>query len=147
LINPRRVVRLLLVLGTGWAGACAPGGRMAPASYVAAPEAATRTSVSDRLYFGRSMPGGATVAEGEWRAFVEQVVTPRFPDGLTMWHAEGQWRDQSGAIVREASFVLELIHPDHPDSDTAVREIADEYKRRFHQQSVMRVRTRVEASF
>src|SRR4051794_24508144 len=64
-------------------------------------------TVADRLYFGRNVragcataPGG-TVTDSAWTAFVREVVTGRFPDGLTVYGGEGQWREPDGRIVRE----------------------------------------------
>ena len=74
-------------------------------------------------------------------------MTPRFPQGLTVWRADGQWRGADGVIVREPSFVLELIHPDSAAPERAVTEIIADYKHRFQQESVLRVRDHVEATF
>lgn len=103
--------------------------------------------VLDRLYFGRSMPNGEEVSEEAWNQFVDEVVTPRFPDGLTLWHAEGQWQDASGVIIQEATFILEVAHEDNPASDTQVDEIIEEYKVRFQQESVLRVTEQIEVAF
>ena len=94
--------------------------------------------VADRLVFGRAIPGGGVVSDGEWETFVREVITPRFPDGLTLWRAEGQWRGRDGEIVREPVAVLELVHPAHPETEAALRAIAEEYKRRFRQEAVLR---------
>lgn len=126
---------------------CAPAAVQSTPAAAALPESAAQASIADRLYFGRAIPGGGTVSDVEWAVFLRDVVTPRFPAGLTVWRAEGQWRDAAGTVVREESFVLELIHPADAASDTAVREIIDEYKRRFRQESVMRVQDRVHVSF
>jgi hypothetical protein len=135
----------LLLLAVS-AASCAPAVARSPSG---APRAASaiQASISDRLYFGRSIPSGGTVSDADWAAFLHEVVTPRFPAGLTVWRAEGQWRDGTGVIVHEDSFVVELIHDADVRSDAAIGEIAAEYKRRFRQQSVLRVRDRVEVSF
>jgi len=93
---------------------------------------------SERLYFGTAMPQGA-VSPDEWRGFVDTVVTPRFPNGLTAWSASGQWRSADGTLVHEASWVLEIVHAPDAASDTAIVEIADAYKQRFQQEAVLRV--------
>jgi hypothetical protein len=90
--------------------------------------------VSDRLFCGLSIPGGGTIAESDLAAFITEVVTPRFPEGFTVWRAKGQWRGGD-----EQTLVIELIHPFDARIDAAVREIAEEYRRRFHQEAVMRV--------
>jgi len=104
-------------------------------------DAAPSALVADRLFFGRSIPGGATVSDAQWDAFARDVVTPRFPDGLSLWRGEGQWRGRSGEIVREAVIVLELVHPTDAVVDSSLRLVAEEYKRRFRQESVLRVTT------
>src|SRR5688572_435979 len=66
--------------------------------------------LADRLFCGLSIPGGGEVSEAEWRAFIAEEVTPRFPDGLTIWRAEGQWRGADGVIVREPTLIIEILH-------------------------------------
>lgn len=104
---------------------------------VPSPEGPRRV-VSDRLFFGRSIPGGGMVSDAEWTGFVDSVITPRFPNGLTIWRAEGQWREATGTLARESVMVLEVLYPADSASDRAVREIAEEYKRRFRQEAVLR---------
>ena len=59
------------------------------------------------LYFGLARPKGA-VTELEWQLFLRDEVTRRFPDGLTVWEAEGQWQTAAGSIDHEQSKVLLL---------------------------------------
>ena len=99
-----------------------------------------RRAVTESLYFGTARPGGVVSAE-EWRDFVNQVATPRFPSGLTSWPASGQWRGASGVIEREASYVLQIIHPDGGTDERAIEEIVREYRKRFEQEAVLRVRS------
>jgi hypothetical protein len=55
------------------------------------------------LFFGSAKPDGSTVTEEEFRLFLGQQVTPRFPDGLTLVVGLGQFRDVSGVIMQERS--------------------------------------------
>ena len=102
-----------------------------------------------RLYFGRSDASGApgAVSDQDWERFLANAVTPRFPDGLTVTDGAGQWRNESGEILREQSKVLTiLVWPD----DTArqrLDEIAAEYKSRFNQESVLLTSAQTCASF
>lgn len=96
-------------------------------------------TVADRMFFGRNIPGGGTVPDSAFAAFVDSVVTPRFPSGLTIFRADGQWRGESGAVEREQAVVIEIVHPAGPAAEADLREIADEYKRRFRQEAVLRV--------
>ena len=108
----------------------------APLSASAAPAALVRTE----LYFGR-------VAPADWDRFLTEVVTPRFPDGLTWYATHGQWQNPSGIVTREDSCVLILIHAPTPEKDRFVQEVRAEYKTRYHQQSVLRTDQAVTASF
>lgn len=97
-----------------------------------------KPAIADTLYFGTERPGGA-VTPAEWNEFLATTVTPRFPDGLTVWPAAGQWKSAEG-IVREGSYLLSLVHADDPANENAVREIMQAYKTQFHQQAVLRSR-------
>ncbi len=92
-----------------------------------------------RLFLGLSQGDGGTVSEEEWRAFLADTVTPRFPDGLTVLSGNGQWRDSGGAIVREGSKLLIIYAPPGGEGGRAIDEISEEYERRFQQESVLRV--------
>jgi hypothetical protein len=93
---------------------------------------------SELLYFGTAMPQGV-VSATDWQAFVDAEVTPRFPAGLTTWPAAGQWRGGDGALVREASYVVNIVHAPTPADEAAIGAIVQAYKQRFHQESVLRV--------
>jgi len=101
-----------------------------------------RTAVQELLYFGAEKPSRHVTAE-DWSSFLAETVTPRFPEGLTAWQASGQWRSESGGIVREPSYVLSLVHPATAANESAIREIVDAYKSRFQQEAVLRVRSDV----
>ena len=92
-----------------------------------------------RLFFGRSQGGVEVVSDGAWRGFLAEVVTPRFPDGLTVFDASGQWRDSGGTIERERTKMLLVLTAPGPEGMRRVTEIADVYKRAFGQGSVLRV--------
>ena len=108
--------------------------------------AGEQAAAIDSLYFGTASADGTVLAE-DWARFVSEVVTPRFSQGLTSWAASGQWRDGAGKVRKESSYVLLVVHPDANAADTAIREIIDIYKARFHQEGVLRVRSTACASF
>jgi hypothetical protein len=110
-------------------------------------EVGDSTLVRDVLYFGRNRPAGGTVSDSEWHDFLDQVVTPRFPAGLTVVSATGQWRGQTGALERERAEVLTLFHAGDETARRAIAEIIAEYKRRFQQEAVLRDRTPTCARF
>ena len=91
------------------------------------------------VYFGQEKGDGSTVTEEEWNAFLSDTVTPRFPDGLTVLDARGQWFDAAeGRPYRESTKLLNVLIPlDGAVAGlTSVREISDQYKARFDQQVV-----------
>ncbi|TKB80608.1 MAG: DUF3574 domain-containing protein [Nitrospira sp.] len=74
---------------------------------------------------------------------MSETITSRFPEDLSTWQVSGQWRSASGQIIREPSYVLNLVHPDDPVPKKAVQEIIASYKSRFQQEAVLRVKTTV----
>ena len=120
--------------------ACASKHPVAAPGPVLSCQAGETGLVRDVLYFGRNRPTGGEVADTDWSAFLVEVVTPRFPDGLTIIEAHGQWRGRTGAVERERTELVTLLHPPDSTSQWAVEEIATEYKRRFGQEAVLRER-------
>ena len=104
------------------------------------------SAVQDSLYFGTGKPDGAVTTD-EWTTFLEITVTPRFPQGLTVSQASGQWRGAEGSIIRESSQVLQLVHPDDAASEKSITEIIAAYKTQFRQEAVLRVQTDACVSF
>lgn len=97
------------------------------------------------LFFGRDIAGKPGVSEEDWQRFLDEEVTPRFSEGLTVEDAYGQWKGADGAIVREASKHLIVVEASHDtDKLAAIREA---YKRRFHQESVLLLETKSCGSF
>ena len=104
--------------------------------------AATAAQLRTTLYFGMARPKGS-VSELEWQLFLRDEVTPRFPIGLTVWDAEGQWRSGQAAIEHERTKVLLLVHPDRPEARSLVLEVINRYRRAFDQESVLWETSRV----
>lgn len=98
---------------------------------------ARQTRQVAELMFGRDAGTRMRVSEPVWARFVAREMTPRFPDGLTVTDAIGQWRDRdSGAIIREPSKHVEIVLPGYADDEARLDAIVVAYKRQFRQQSV-----------
>lgn len=95
--------------------------------------------VSHQLFMGRSIADGDVVSDADWDSFLADIVTPRFPDGLTVLDGRGQWRNSAGVIEKEQSKVLIILAPQGEDAMRLIDEVSDEYKSRFNQESVLRV--------
>src|SRR5262245_139274 len=104
--------------------------------------ASTAAQVRTTLYFGSAKPTGS-VSELEWQLFLRDEVTSRFPEGLTVWDAEGQWRAAKGTIEHERSKVLLLVHPDTSMARQSVQDVIERYRKAFDQQSVLWETSRV----
>ena len=133
----RSLPALVLVFCLGAALAVAAGGA------TTAMEGGCRVAIVTRLYLGQNTPSG-TVTGTQWRAFVAETVTPRFPDGFTELDGHGQWRDARGAINAERTRIIEIAHADAARMRADVRTIAADYRRRFEQESVLITRMRAQ---
>jgi hypothetical protein len=91
------------------------------------------------LYFGLSRNGAPAVTDEEWQRFMVEVVTPRFPDGLTIVDATGQYRNRKGELINEKSKLLIIIRPTTLEENRKLDDIRAVYKERFGQESVLRL--------
>ena len=134
---------LMIAVGTSMfvAGAAAGGRLQTPVGaqgFTVVMDCGTSSAAQLRttLYFGLARPKGS-VTELEWQLFLRDEVTKRFPDGLTVWEAEGQWRTPAGTIDHEQSKVLLLVHPDTAAARQSVQSVIEAYRKTFDQQSVL----------
>ncbi len=91
------------------------------------------------LYFGLSRADGPDITNDEFEEFLDTVVTPRFPDGLTLLTGDGQFRGENGLVIKEPSKLLILFYPWTAQRSHAANRIREIYKRDFQQQAVLRV--------
>ena len=92
------------------------------------------------LMFGRNIGSRIGVREGDFGRFVDREIMSRFPNGLTVFNAAGQWREKaSDKIVREPSKIVQIVLPGQVDDIARLNEIVEAYKRRFKQQSVVMI--------
>ena len=82
--------------------------------------------VEYRLFFGHSTADGM-VSKEEWDAFLTGEITSRFPEGLTVLDAYGQWQSGSGEIIREQSKVVLITAPPGDTSREQTEAIAEAY--------------------
>lgn len=108
----------------------------------------TERWIEHQLYMGRGGPDGTVVDDSAWEIFLADVVTPRFPDGLTVLDGKGQWRGSEDLIQQESTKVLVIFVPnDHEDAEDLIEEVSDEYKNRFDQESVLKTVTKTCLAF
>jgi hypothetical protein len=138
---------LMVVVAVATLAGCAGKATAPPPAPVAACTVGDTAMVRDVVYFGRNRPGGGVVSDEEWGRFLDEVVTPRFPSGLTVVEATGRWRGESGVVEQERSEIVTVLHDGGEAARQSVAELAAEYKRRFRQEAVLRERMSTCARF
>jgi hypothetical protein len=91
------------------------------------------------LYFGRNIGTTGQVSDREFQQFLSDVITPSFPNGLTVYDAKGQFLDSSKTLIREPSNVVSLIFEDTEQNEQSIYKIIDAYKDKFQQESVLEI--------
>ncbi|MEU3723527.1 DUF3574 domain-containing protein [Streptomyces sp. NPDC031705] len=121
---------LLFAFG-GPVSQASPGTRSASAASASADTAEQGSAyISTHLYFGTGRHDGhPPITEEEFNKFIADVVTPRFPSGLTLQEGRGQWRDKDGDINRERSYELTVMYPVR---EAPARNADIEYIRRLY---------------
>lgn len=104
----------------------------------------TQRWVRSELYFSISVIGREDRprhADAYWQTFMKKEVTPRFPDGLTVFDAVGQWlagKDEPPPQLRTR--VIVLLHPDVADAAERIDALIKAWKAETGQRSVLWVR-------
>ncbi|RZA34837.1 MAG: DUF3574 domain-containing protein [Lysobacteraceae bacterium] len=111
--------------------------------------------VRSELYFGvgketgpADRPQAESISEAQWRAFLDKEVTPRFPDGLTVFDAYGQWLFRGAKEPnRLGTKVLVILHEDTPARTADIEAIRLAWKQATKHQSVLWSKQAAEVSF
>lgn len=98
------------------------------------------------LYFGLGKRLG-WISAHQWRSFLRNEVTVRFPQGFTVLDAQGQWRGENGLIMRERSKVLLIVHHDTAEAWNDIHALIALYRERYDQESVLEEDAEVCATF
>jgi hypothetical protein len=99
----------------------------------------TNSFIKTDLFFGRNIPGGGEVSETDFQTFINNIVTPSFPDGLTVFDANGQFKNSTGTIIKEKSKNLSLFFEDTLKNQASIYDIVNKYTQQFNQESVLQV--------
>lgn len=89
-----------------------------------------------RLFFGLSLPDGGGVSLKQWQAFQQEVLVKAF-DGFNVVDSTGFYKGQP-----ERSKIVTIL-TDEQGMDK-VKQVAQQYATRFHQDSVMMVKIKVD---
>ncbi|HTH47574.1 MAG TPA: DUF3574 domain-containing protein [Candidatus Limnocylindria bacterium] len=127
---------LLLLTAALLLAGCTTPKHTAPTDRPAAATAWVRTE----LYFGAVEPA-------LWSQFLAEAVTPRFPSGLTVLEAQGQWRGRDEQVHKVPTRILVILHPGSRETNASLDAIRREFIARFHHESVLRTDTGASVSF
>ncbi|MEL1265981.1 DUF3574 domain-containing protein [Pseudoxanthomonas putridarboris] len=161
---PLRSLLLFVVLAVGGCAsvrpADAPSVTTSSLQGDAARPAQAQGWVRSELYFGvgeersteaagqSDRPQAEPITEAQWRAFLDREVTSRFPDGLTVFDAYGQWLFRGAQEPnRLKTKVLVILHEDTPQRRADIEAIRLAWKQATGHQSVLWSRQAVEVSF
>jgi hypothetical protein len=100
-----------------------------------------------QLFFGRNIGDRPGVTDAEFRKFVDEELTPRFSDGLTILDGGGQWKGDENKLIRESAKVVLIVLPKQGDPQARLEAVRAAYKQRFKQESVLLVTQRSCVSF
>jgi hypothetical protein len=92
-----------------------------------------------QLFFGQNIGDKPGVSEADFRRFVDEELTPRFPQGLTVLDGGGQWKGSEDKLIREASKIVVLVLAPGGGSGSKLDEVRAAYVQRFKQDSVLLV--------
>ena len=87
-------------------------------------------AVETHLYFGLKTRNEEGVSEQAWQRFLADIVTPRFPGGLTVLEAYGQSSTHPAPQGQQTRLLI-VVHADTPAAATAIAEIKQAWKKRF----------------
>lgn len=120
------MMRLAAILALSLsAAACATA---PPARIAACPAGESQIRVA-QLFLGASTTG--RLSERALRRFVDQEVTPRFPDGVSVVDGGPQWTGRNEGLIRDSAKVVLIALPDSGDARARVEAVRDAYRARF----------------
>ena len=83
-----------------------------------------------RIHLGTGV-GDKAVSRDLLKGFIDQQITPHFPNGLTITDSRGQWKSEEYGVIRERTIVVDILCPDTEESADKIAGIAKAYVERF----------------
>jgi hypothetical protein len=99
------------------------------------------------MCFGLSADSGRTrISDQQWQQFRDEEIVNRFPDGFTVYPANGYWRSGADSYY-EPSRVLMVVSPESEETEKKLNAIAQAYALRFRQKAVLQMKSPVKVYF
>ena len=149
-----RVVAVSSLVITAFALSVASSAQRADADQQTASDSSvgsTDTEVSwvrTELYYGAGRLPADGKPDTRWENYLDDEVTPRFPDGLTLLVGSGQWRVKPGEKPRRnRTRILVILHEDTAENSRKIEEVRTVWKEISGHQSVLRATIPADVSF
>ena len=126
----RRLAALLVLTGALVAGCQS---MQPPAPACPAGQENLRTA---QLFLGRKNVG-PRASEPDLQRFIDEEITPRFPDGVTVVNGGAQWQGSENVLMRDAAKVVHIVLPAKGDMNGKLDAVRKAYRTRFKQESVL----------
>ena len=114
------------------ASACAT----APQRIAACPAGESEVRIA-QLFLGA--PSTGRVSERALRRFVDQEITPRFPDGVSVVSGGPQWTGKSDGLIRDSAKVVLIALPAAGNAHRRVEQVRAAYRARFGLESFVAI--------
>jgi hypothetical protein len=92
-----------------------------------------------QLFLGRNPGDGPVISEAEFRRFIAEEVSPRFPGGLSVVDGGDRWRGEENRMIREASKVVLIALPSGAHAADRIEAVQSAYRARFQRESVVKI--------
>ena len=92
-----------------------------------------------QLFFSRNPDLDPKLADAAFRKFVEEELTPRFHDGLTVLDGGEKWQGPENSMLRASAKVVLIVLPEHGDDGPRLEAVRAAYKVQFHQDSILQI--------
>ena len=83
-----------------------------------------------RLHLGMGI-GDMAVSPSLIHAFIDQELTPAFPNGFTITESRGQWNSQKHGLIRERTTVIDVQCADTEENRQKIEAIGARYVEKF----------------
>jgi hypothetical protein len=132
----RLVKSAMRFIGTIGLGAALFAGHASPASAACALPNQKAMFVL-QFFFGQTQKNGQPVPEQTWTSFLQNTITPRFPDGLTVYNTYGQsMNSTTHKLTREVTKMVMIATDNTAATRTRTIQIIDAWKKTANQDSV-----------
>ena len=98
-----------------------------------------REAVEHKMVFGLMDRQGNRVTGKEWRQFLDEVITPRLSEGVTVYEGQSQWSEYGKLAQVPVKVVLAVVSSAPAQSTKLVDEISNEFAKRFRQSQVYHI--------